>query len=89
MATSCPIPAPACTLGAVNDLKAKGQRDQRRLRFRHVARHQDLRQEAFYVAGGGEIAPYLLKRDAEAAAAKSGAKVLPYDEAIKAAVTGG
>ncbi|MEE7456050.1 ABC transporter substrate-binding protein [Methylorubrum populi] len=79
----------ACTLGAVSDLKAKGKEINVAYVFDTSRGIKLFAREAFYVVGGGEIAPYLLKRDAEAAAAKSGAKVLPFDEAIKAAVTGG
>ena len=38
---------------------------------------------------GGEIAPFLLKKDAEAYAAKINGKVLGFDDAVKAAVGGG
>ena len=36
-----------------------------------------------------EIAPFLLKNDAEAYAAKINGKVLGFDDALKAAVSGG
>ena len=84
-----PYASAACTLGAVNDLKTKGREINVAYVFDTSRGIKLFAREAFYVVGGGEIAPYLLKRDAEAAAAKSGAKVLPYDEAVKAAVAGG
>lgn len=84
-----PYASAVCTLGAVNDLKAKGREINVAYVFDTSRGIKLFAKEAFYVVGGGEIAPFLLKRDAEAAAAKSGAKVLPYDEAVKAAVAGG
>ena len=40
-------------------------------------------------SGNGEVAPFLLKKDAEAYAAKISGKVLGFDDAVKAAVSGG
>ena len=37
----------------------------------------------------GDIAPFLLKKDAEAFAAKNDGKVLGFEDAVKAAVSGG
>ena len=45
--------------------------------------------QAFFAVGSGDIAPFLLKKDAEAYAAKIGGKVLGFDDAVKAAVSGG
>jgi NitT/TauT family transport system substrate-binding protein len=45
--------------------------------------------QAFFAVGNGDVAPFLLKKDAEAFAAKTGGKVLSFDEAVKAAVNGG
>ena len=84
-----PYASAACTLGAVNDLKSKGREINVAYVFDTSRGIKLFAKEAFYVVDGSEIAPFLLKRDAEAAAAKSGAKVLPYDEAVKAAVAGG
>ncbi|MBQ1084710.1 hypothetical protein KBX21_26340, partial [Nocardiopsis sp. B62] len=45
--------------------------------------------QAFFAVGNGEVAPFLLKKDAEAHAAKISGKVLGFDDAVKAAVGGG
>ena len=44
--------------------------------------------QASYAVAGGDIAPFLLKKDAEAHAAKSKGKVLGFEEAVKSAVGG-
>ncbi|GJD40838.1 hypothetical protein OICFNHDK_3314 [Methylobacterium bullatum] len=85
-----PYSSAACTLGALDDLKAKGKEINVAYVFDTSRGIKLFAKEAFYAVGGkGDISPYLLKRDAEAAAEKSGARVMPYDEAIKAAVSGG
>jgi NitT/TauT family transport system substrate-binding protein len=47
--------------------------------------------QAYYSVGSDKaaIAPFLLKKDAEEHAAKSGGKVLGFDDALKAATSGG
>ena len=47
--------------------------------------------QAFYRGrrGKSDIAPFLLKKDAEAHAAKNGGKVLGFDDALKSAMSGG
>ena len=45
--------------------------------------------QAFFAVGGGEVAPFLLKKDAEAYAARINGKVLGFDDAVKSAVGGG
>jgi NitT/TauT family transport system substrate-binding protein len=45
--------------------------------------------QAFYAVAGNDIAPFLLKKDAEAHAAKNNGKVLGFEEAVKSAVGGG
>ncbi|WP_232629491.1 ABC transporter substrate-binding protein [Methylobacterium sp. Leaf118] len=84
-----PYASAACTLGAVSDLRAKGKAINVAYVFDTARGIKLFAKEAFYVVGQGEIAPFLLKRDADAAAERAGAKVLPFDEAIKAVVTGG
>ncbi|GEN00988.1 ABC transporter substrate-binding protein [Methylobacterium radiotolerans] len=84
-----PYSSAACTLGALNEMKAKGQAADVAYVFDTARGIKLFAREAFYVVDGkGGIAPFLLKQDAEAAA-KDGGKVMPFDEALKAAVTGG
>jgi NitT/TauT family transport system substrate-binding protein len=47
--------------------------------------------QAYYAVGSDKsaISPFLLKKDAEDYAAKSGGKVLSFEDALKAALTGG
>lgn len=84
-----PYSSAACTLGALNEMKAKGQAVDVAYVFDTARGIKLFAREAFYVVDGqGGMAPFLLKQDAEAAA-KGGGKVMNYDEALKAAVTGG
>lgn len=45
--------------------------------------------QAFFAVGGGDVAPFLLKKDAEAYAAKINGKVLGFEDAVKATAGGG
>jgi len=83
--------SPACTLGAYADLKAKGKKINMAYVFDTARGIKLFADQAFYATGGGKgvIAPFLLKKDAEAFAGKNGGKVLSLDEAVKAAVSGG
>ena len=45
--------------------------------------------QAFFAVAGDDIAPFLLKKDAEAYAAKNNGKVLGFEDAVKSAVSGG
>ncbi|KAA0121831.1 ABC transporter substrate-binding protein [Methylobacterium sp. P1-11] len=84
-----PYSSAACALGALNEMKAKGQAADVAYVFDTARGIKLFAREAFYVVDGkGGIAPFLLKQDAEAAA-RDGGKVMPFDEALKAAVTGG
>ena len=61
---------------------------------RHVLEHLTLRipHRRFVVRPGSglrEIAPFLLKKDAEAHAAKIGGKVVNFNDALKSAMSGG
>ena len=49
--------------------------------------HRDI--TYLFAVGNGDVAPFLLKKDAEAYAAKISGKVLGFDDAVKAAVGGG
>ena len=47
--------------------------------------------QVFYVAGGAPnaIAPFMLKSEADAFATKTGGKVMTFEQALKATVSGG
>ncbi|NPV25220.1 ABC transporter substrate-binding protein [Bradyrhizobium aeschynomenes] len=79
----------ACTLGAYADLKAKGKKINVAYVFDTARGIKLFADQAFFAAANGEIAPFLLKKDAEAHAAKIGGKVMGLDEAVKLAVAGG
>ena len=84
-----PYSSAACTLGALNDMRGKGQAVDVAYVFDTARGIKLFAREAFYVLDGkGGVAPFLLKRDAEAAA-QGGGKVMPFEEALKAVVTGG
>lgn len=85
-----PYASAACTLGAINALKARNQEVGVAYVFDAARGIKIFAREAFYVVGADKaIAPFLLRRDAEAHAGKTGAKVMPFDDALKAVVTGG
>ncbi|WP_035655319.1 ABC transporter substrate-binding protein, partial [Bradyrhizobium sp. STM 3809] len=79
----------SCTLGAYADLKAKGKKINVAYVFDTARGIKLFADQAFFAANNGEIAPFLLKKDAEAYAAKIGGKVMGLDDAVKLAVTGG
>ena len=84
-----PYSSAACTLGALGAFREKGQAVDVAYVFDTARGIKLFAREAFYVLDGqGGIAPYLLKQDAEAAAA-GGGKVMPFEDALKAAVTRG
>ncbi|WP_316175461.1 MULTISPECIES: ABC transporter substrate-binding protein [unclassified Bradyrhizobium] len=78
-----------CTLGAYAALKAQGKKINVAYMFDTTRGIKLFADQAFFAVGSDEIAPFLLKRDAEAYAAKISGKVLGFDDAVKAAVTGG
>jgi len=84
-----PFSSAMCTLGAYADYKAKGKKIDVTYVFDTTRGIKLFADQAFFAVGGGEIAPFLLKKDAEAYAAKNNGKVLGFDEAVKAAVSGG
>lgn len=86
-----PFSSTACTLGAYADLKAKGKKINMAYVFDTSRGIKLFADQAFYAIGAQKtaIAPFLLKKDADAFAAKNGGKVLSFDDAIKAAVSGG
>jgi NitT/TauT family transport system substrate-binding protein len=84
-----PFATAACTLGAYADYKAKGKKINVTYVFDTTRGIKLFADQAFFAVGNGDVAPFLLKKDAEAFAAKTGGKVLSFDEAVKAAVNGG
>jgi NitT/TauT family transport system substrate-binding protein len=86
-----PFSSAACTLGAYADFVAKGKKIDMTYVFDTTRGIKLFANQAFYATGSGgdSIAPFLLKKDAEDFAAKSGGKVLSFDEAVKVAGSGG
>ncbi len=84
-----PFSSASCTLAAYADIKSKGKKINVAYVFDTSRGIKLFADQAFFAVGGGEIAPFLLKKDAEAYAAKTNGKVLGFDEAVKAAVGGG
>ncbi|KJC60091.1 ABC transporter substrate-binding protein [Bradyrhizobium sp. LTSPM299] len=89
-----PFSSAICTLGAYADFKAKGKKINVAYVFDTTRGIKLFADQAFFAVGGGDIAPFLLKKDAEAYAAKSGGKVsgfkvLGFEDAVKSAVGGG
>ena len=73
-ATSCRSAAPACTLGAYADLKAKGKKINVAYRLRSpraASSCSPIRPSSRSAPTRAEIAPFLLKKDAEAYAGKN------------------
>ena len=87
-----PYSSPACTLGALAELKGQGKKIAVAYLFDTARGIKLFADQAFYAAatkdGKPVIEPFLLKKDAEAAAAKSGGKVMGFDEALKSATSG-
>ena len=84
-----PFSSAACTLGAYADLKAKDRKINVAYVFDTARGIKLFADQAYFAAGKSELAPFLLKKDAEAYAAKIDGKVLGFDDALKAAVGGG
>jgi NitT/TauT family transport system substrate-binding protein len=84
-----PFSNAACTLGAYADLKTKGKKINVAYVFDTSRGIKLFADQAFFAVAGPDIAPFLLKKDAEAYAAKTGGKVLGFEDAVKAAVGGG
>jgi NitT/TauT family transport system substrate-binding protein len=84
-----PFASAACTLGAYADFKAKGKKINVAYVFDTSRGIKLFADQAFFAVAGSDIAPFLLKKDAEAYAAKNNGKVLGFDDAVKAAVGGG
>lgn len=81
--------SPICTLGAYADFKSKGKKVNMTYVVDTARGIKLFADQAFFAVGGGEIAPFLLKKDAEAYAARISGKVLGFEDAVKSAVGGG
>ena len=84
-----PFTARCCTLGAYADFMAKGKKIDVTYVFDTARGIKLFADQAFFAVGGEDIAPFLLKKDAEAYAAKNNGKVLGFEDAVKAAISGG
>ena len=86
-----PFSTPACTLAAVGQLQTQGKKLRVAYTVDQAMGIKLFADKAYYAVGTGAdgkpvIAPYLLKGDAEAAAAKlGGGRAVAYDDALKAA----
>lgn len=84
-----PYSSAACTLGALAELNAAGKKINMTYLFDTARGIKLFATDAFYAVstkdGKTQIEPFMLKADAEAAAAKGGGKVLPFPDALKAA----
>jgi NitT/TauT family transport system substrate-binding protein len=86
-----PYSSASCTLGAYAGIKAKGKKINVAYVFDTSRGIKLFADQAFFAvaADKSEIAPFLLKKDAEAYATKIKGKVLGFDEALKSVVSGG
>ncbi|MBB3974173.1 ABC transporter substrate-binding protein [Hansschlegelia beijingensis] len=81
-----PFSSAACTLAAFSDFRAKGVAVNVAYVFDAGRGIKLFADKAFYVTGDdAELAPFMLKADAEAYAAKSGGKVVSFEDALAAA----
>jgi NitT/TauT family transport system substrate-binding protein len=84
-----PYSSTACTLGAYNALLAKNQAVDVAYVFDHTRGIKLFANEAYYaVRSRTDVVSFMLKADADAYAAKSGAKVMTFSDALKAIGTG-
>lgn len=86
-----PYSSAACTLGAYASIKAKGKKVNMAYVFDTARGIKLFADQAYYALGTDKtaIAPFLLKKDAEEFASKNGGKVLGFEDALKAAISGG
>ncbi|BAE50664.1 ABC transporter substrate-binding protein [Paramagnetospirillum magneticum] len=82
--------SPKCTLAAFNDLKRKGQKVKVAYLYDTTLGIKLFADQAFYAIPpkGGDATPFLVKKDAEAHAARIGGKVAGFDEALVAVGAG-
>lgn len=84
-----PYASTLCTLGAYNALTAKTQGIDVAYVFDHARGIKLFADEAYYaVASRTDVVSFMLKADADAYAAKSGARVMAFSDALKAIGTG-
>jgi NitT/TauT family transport system substrate-binding protein len=86
-----PFSSPDCTLGAMRRFNSEGRKYSVAYLYDQALGIKVFAEQAFYAtegAGKPQIVPFLLKKDAEAHAAKSGGKVISLADALKGA-TGG
>jgi NitT/TauT family transport system substrate-binding protein len=84
-----PFASAMCTLGAYADFKAKGRKINVAYVFDTTRGIKLFADQAFFAVSSGDIAPFLLKKDAEAYAAKNSGKVMGFEDAVKSAIGGG
>jgi NitT/TauT family transport system substrate-binding protein len=84
-----PFSSASCTLAAYADFKSKGKKINVTYVFDTLRGIKLFADQAFFAVAGSDIAPFLLKKDAETYATKNGGKVLGFEDAVKAAVGGG
>lgn len=82
--------SPACTLAAISELQAQGKKLRVAYTVDQAMGVKLFADKAYYAIGpttdgAPAIAPFLLKSDAEAAAAKLGGRASSYEDALKAA----
>jgi NitT/TauT family transport system substrate-binding protein len=89
--TITPYSSALCTLGAYAAIKAAGKKVNVAYVFDADRGIKLFADQAFFAvaADKSETAPFLLKKDAEAYAAKISGKVLGFDDALKTIATGG
>ena len=82
-----PFSSPDCTLGAMRRFNAEGRKYSVAYLYDHALGIKVFAEQAFYATEGAgkRIVPFLLKKDAEAHASKSGGKVIALAEALKGA----
>jgi NitT/TauT family transport system substrate-binding protein len=86
-----PFSSAACTLGAYAEIKAKGKKINMAYVYDTARGIKLFADQAFFTVGASksDITPFLLKKDAEAHAAKTGGKVVNFSDALKSAMSGG
>ncbi len=85
-----PFSSAGCTLAAYSSLKTKGKKINVTYVFDTARGIKLFADQAYYAVGGDKtISPFLLKKDAADYAAKSGGRVLSFEDAVKVAVGGG
>jgi NitT/TauT family transport system substrate-binding protein len=84
-----PFSSASCTLAAYADFKSKGKKINVAYVFDTLRGIKLFADQAFFAVAGSDIAPFLLKKDAETYATKIDGKVLGFEDAVKAAVSGG